>query len=177
MRRLTKLTLEEPALNKAHKITTATGSGAARHRGFTLVEVLVALVVMTVGMLGVAVLYVEGLRLNRTSIYRTLAVSLTADMADRIRANSVVPGSYAGAGPGTDNGCVNGIPLCTPEQQADDDWFWWFGDAQTHLPAGVAAEIAVEAVPGSTMNRYEISLSWAEPGQLDPVTYTLPIQL
>jgi len=169
--------VEEPALSKQEHTITTNGNSADRHRGFTLVEVLVALVVLTVGMLGVAVLYVEGLQLNRTSIYRTLAVNLTADMADRIRANSGVPGSYAGAGPGTDNGCVNGIPVCTPEQQAGDDWFWWFGDAQTHLPAGVEAEIVVDAVPGSTMNRYNIGLSWAEPGQPDPVTYKLPIQL
>jgi type IV pilus assembly protein PilV len=149
-----------------------------RHRranGFTLVEVLVALVVMTVGMLGVAVLYVEGLRMNRTSIFRTLAVGLTSDMADRIRANSEVPASYAGAGPGDNNNCVNGIATCTAAQQAEDDWFWWWNDITTHLPAGVEANIDVVAV--GNLNRYEIRLSWAEPGQVQLVSYTLPFQL
>jgi type IV pilus assembly protein PilV len=153
-----------------------------RARGFTLVEVLVALVVLTVGMLGVAVLYVEGLRNNRTSIYRTLAVGLTADMADRIRANSGVPASYAGTGPGANNDCVNGVPVCTPEQQAADDWFWWFDEVQEQLPVGVEAEI--EFTPVGAMNRYDITLRWAEIGHIDPdtglaapVTYTLPIQL
>ena len=41
---------------------------AARHKGFTLVEVLVALVVMSVGMLGIAALYLEGLRAGRTAL-------------------------------------------------------------------------------------------------------------
>lgn len=146
-----------------------------RSRGFTLVEVLVALVVLTVGMLGVAVLYVEGLRLNRTSIYRTLAVGLAADMADRIRANSRVPGSYAGTGPGANNGCVNGVIACSRGEQAADDWFWWLQDIQSSLPAGAAAEIDV--TPIGAMNRYEINLRWPETGQPAPVTYTLPIQL
>ena len=130
---------------------------------------------MTVGMLGVAVLYVEGLRMNRTSLLRTMAVGLTSDMADRIRANSEVPASYAGTGPGTNNNCVNGIATCAPAQQAQDDWFWWWNDITTHMPTGVAANIDVVAV--GDLNRYEITLSWPEPGQVQPVSYTLPIQL
>jgi len=162
-------------LNTRQHTTRAAGKKIDRSGGFTLVEVLVALVVLTVGMLGVAVLYVEGLRMNRTSIYRTLAVGLTTDMAGRIRANSNIPGGYAGAGPGTDNGCVNGIAICTPAQQADDDWFWWLNSVQANLPAGAAAEIDVIAV--GAMNRYSITLTWPETGQLLPVSFTLPIQL
>lgn len=146
-----------------------------RSRGFTLVEVLVALVIMTVGMLGVAVLYVEGLRMNRTSIYRTMAVGLTADMADRIRANDNIPAGYAGAGPGANNDCVNGIAPCSSAQQAADDWFWWWRDVADHLPPGVEANIDVIGV--GSMNRYEIRLSWPETGQPDLVSYTLPIML
>jgi len=48
---------------------------------------MVALVVITVGMLGVAVLYAEGLRLNRTSLYRTTAVALATDMAEQNRSS------------------------------------------------------------------------------------------
>ncbi len=43
-------------------------------RGFSLVEVLVALVVMAVGLLGIAGLYVEGLHAGRTAVYRRTAV-------------------------------------------------------------------------------------------------------
>lgn len=76
----------------------------ARHRGFTLIEVLVALVVMSVGMLGIAALYLEGLRAGRTALYRTTAVNLAADMADRIRANPNAGLAYAGTGPGAGSG-------------------------------------------------------------------------
>lgn len=145
-------------------------------RGFTLIEVLVALVVLTVGMLGVAVMYVQGLRWNRTSIYHTLAVSLASDMADRIRANSRVPASYAGSGPGADNGCVNGVVICTRADQAEDDWFWWLNDIRTLLPIGAEAEITTRTIAGTSMNRYTITLRWPETGQAQPVEYTLPVQ-
>jgi len=47
--------------------------------GFTLVEVLVALVVLAVGMLGLALLLVEGLQGSRTAIEHTQAVNLAAE--------------------------------------------------------------------------------------------------
>jgi type IV pilus modification protein PilV len=55
--------------------------------GFGLIESLVALLVISVGMIGIAGLYGHGLRANGTALYRTIAVNLAADMADRIRAN------------------------------------------------------------------------------------------
>ena len=155
-------------------ISPSSARSRSHNRGFTLVEVLVALVVMTVGMLGVAVLYVEGLRMNRTAIHRTLAVSLAADMADRIRANNQVPAGYAGAGPGANNNCVNGPATCSPVEQAQDDWFWWSRDMSGHLPVGTQANINVVGV--GNLNRYEISISWPETGQPGPARYVLPIQ-
>ena len=61
--------------------------GKAPQRGFTLVEAMVALIVLSVGLLGIAALYVETLRASRTSLHRTQAVNLATDLADRMRAN------------------------------------------------------------------------------------------
>lgn len=149
-----------------------TGTRPRGHRGFTLVEVLVALVVMAVGLLGIAGLYVEGLRAGRTSVYRAAAVSLASDMADRIRANPL--GAYAGAGPGADNGCVNDVE-CDPDQLAGDDWFRWLGDVGRRLPTGAAATIEVENL--APVTQFVITLSWPEVGQEAPATYTLAMQL
>src|SRR5690349_13870627 len=66
-----------------------------RQRGLSIVEALVALVVLSVGMLGIAVMYLESVRANRTALTRTLAVHLVNDMADRIRANRMGLGSYS----------------------------------------------------------------------------------
>jgi type IV pilus assembly protein PilV len=139
--------------------------------GFTLVEVLVSLVVLAVGLLGIAGLYVESLRAGRTSLNRMTAVTLAADMADRIRANTGGGVAYAGNGPGADNGCVNGANACSPEQLAADDWFRWLGDVGARLPGDASAEIAVANAPPLT--QFTITLSWPETGQDDPATYTL----
>jgi len=143
--------------------------------GFTLVEVLVALVVISVGMLGVAVLFADGIRLNRTSLYRTTAVALATDMAERIRSNQ--DANYAGFGPGQPGNCNIG-PTCTPDQLAADDWWLWRQSLNTYLPTGTIAEIVKSpAGPGNRMNRFDISLSWPEIGSPDPVSYTLSVQL
>ena len=52
-----------------------------RQTGFTLVEAVVALVVLAVGMLGIAGLYIEGLRSSHTALARTTAVNLAAALA------------------------------------------------------------------------------------------------
>ena len=74
---------------------------AVLHRpsGFTLVEALVALVVLSVGLLGIAALYVETLRANRTALHRTEAVNLATDIADRMRSNRNPANAYACGSP------------------------------------------------------------------------------
>jgi len=162
-----------------------------KQSGFTLVEVMVALVVLSVGMLGIAALYIEGLRSGQTSIARTMAVALAADMADRIRANPSVPQNaalpasvpqsltpaapvYAAGGPGANNNCVNGGGNCNPAQMAADDWFWWNQQIQNLLPTGAGANIAVVLpVPPVSTTRYLITMNWPETAMAGFATYTM----
>jgi len=58
-----------------------------RERGFSLIEVLVSIVVLSVGLLGLAALQVSGLRVGQSSFYRAQAAQFATDMADRLRAN------------------------------------------------------------------------------------------
>ena len=76
-------------------------TGKHLQSGFGLVEALVALVVVSVGMIGIAVLYGQGLGASRTALYRTQAVILASDMADRIRLNRRAGAIYQTAGAGT----------------------------------------------------------------------------
>jgi type IV pilus assembly protein PilV len=141
-----------------------------RERGFTLIESLVAMVVISVGMLGIAAMYVEGLRAGRTSVYRTIAIELASDLTDRIRANPTAGGAYAGGG--AQNNCVNGANDCTPAQLAADDLFWWNAGVQARLPGGDAAVNFVAGDPST----YIITVNWNEPGVDDPLQYSLAVQ-
>jgi type IV pilus assembly protein PilV len=145
-------------------------------KGFSLVEVLVALLVISIGMLGLAALYVETLRLNRTAIYRTQAVTLASDMAERIRANTGGAAGYAGAG--ADSGCNDGAAAaveCTVAQMAAQDIFDWQQAAQTLLPGGTAT-IGVVAAGGGTPNVFTLTITWTEVSQGGNVSYVMTVE-
>ena len=125
--------------------------------GFGLVESLVALVVVSVGMIGIAVLYGQGLGASRTALYRTQAVNLASDMADRIRLNRRGGAGYAGAG--ADSSCdAGGDTDCTTAQMAAHDIFEWQAQVAAQLPTGVG-EIDYA---GTTPPTYTISVAWQE---------------
>jgi len=96
-----------------------------RQKGFSLVEVLVSVVIMSVGILGVAGLQVLSLQQNRSSLFRSEALMLGSDMLDRMRANPLV--NYAGFDfrdlPPSAINCVD--ESCTPAQMKDFDIAWW----------------------------------------------------
>ena len=131
----------------------------SQQQGFGLVESLVALVVVSVGMIGIAVLYGQGLSASRTAYYRTQAVNLASDMADRIRLNRRGGASYAGAG--ASNNCQAGGNVdCTVAQMAAQDIFEWQAQVAGQLPGGAGTV----AYAGSTPATYTISVTWQEVG-------------
>lgn len=56
-------------------------------RGTTLIEVLVAIVVLAIGLLGMAMLQVTSVQSNHSAYYRSQVTILASDLADRMRAN------------------------------------------------------------------------------------------
>jgi type IV pilus assembly protein PilV len=69
----------------------------ARSNGFTLLEVLISIIIISIGLLGMAGLQVTTLRNNNSSSMRTQATFLAEDMAERMRSNTVgvTAGNYA----------------------------------------------------------------------------------
>ena len=142
-----------------------------RQFGFSLVEVLIALVIMSVGMLGIAGLYVQSMQAGRTSMFRHHAVTLAGDVADRIRANPTAGGAYTAAN-GADNSCVAGNVVCTPAQMAANDILIWKAEAASILPSG---DVTIAFNNVATPPVYTITVSWNEPGLNPTYVITIPV--
>lgn len=143
-----------------------------RSGGFSLVEVLIALVIMSVGMLGIAGLYVQSMQAGRTSMFRHNAVILVGDVADRIRANPTAGAAYAVPG-GADNGCVAQGVSCSQPQMAQHDVFLWTQQATDTLPAGIVTVVFDGAVNPPT---YNITASWTEAGENLSYNVIIPVR-
>lgn len=141
----------------------------ANQAGFSLVEVLIALVIMSVGMLGIAGLYVESMQAGRTSIFRHNAVTLASDAADRIRANPSAGVAYQG--PGGNNNCVLGNVDCDPTQMAANDIELWKDQADGMLPNG---DIVITYDDNATPPTYQIVVGWDEAGEAQSYTILIP---
>jgi len=139
-------------------------------QGFSLVEVLVALVILSVGMLGVAGLYVHGMQAGRTAMFSHQAVTLAGDVADRIRANPRAGVAYAGVG--ANNNCVAGGVNCDEAQMAANDIFVWQDQARNFLPNGT---VTIVFNGGVTPAQYQITVGWTEAGDNRGYTITIPV--
>ena len=150
-----------------------------RIAGFTLVEVLVALVVLAVGMLGMAVLLLEGLRASRIALEHTQAVNLAADMAERMRANRAAARAYDTAegtpDPRLDAACEDAAGPCAPEAMAGNDLRRWLDAVAATLPDG-RGEIEVGPV-AATAHRGTVTVRWAPDAAAGPATYVLEVDL
>ncbi len=82
--------------------------------GLTMIEILVTLIVLSIGLLGMAALQLTGLRSANGSIYRTQATLLADDIAERMRANpSAVDGNaFMAINSATINCATNPNPYC-----------------------------------------------------------------
>lgn len=152
-------------------------------RGLSLVEALVALLVLSIGLLGIAGLFVESVRNSRSALLRSQAVNLVADMGDRIRANAVAGDAYdSGAYPGgpETRGCApdrdDAGGSCSAAELAEDDLARWAQAVRDALPTlGEAAPSAlVDYEPPDAAGepeRYAVSVSWREPGEAEPLSY------
>jgi type IV pilus assembly protein PilV len=106
-------------------------------RGFTLIEVLIAMVILAVGLLGIAALQAVGLRTNHSALLRSQATLFAYDMADRMRANTqgFAAGNYNNPAATPVSSCET-TAGCTPAQMATHDMSVWSTALSQTLPAG-----------------------------------------
>lgn len=145
-------------------------------RGATMVETLVALIVLSIGLLGIAALFVTSIRAARSSVSRLQAVNAVSDLAERIRANPTAKVAYSAAG--ANQGCVGGVIgaiSCTPAAMAATDLFLWNQQLAATWPNGTP--VAVINYVAGPPDVYTISLTWNESGEPNPLTYSANVVL
>jgi type IV pilus assembly protein PilV len=139
-----------------------------KHSGFTLIEVLIAALILAIGLLGMAGLQATSIKNNLSAYNRSQVTQLAYDMADRMRANrnesldsatgSVIEASTyltmdsADAVAQANCSTVTG---CTGAEMAQNDLFEWNAALTGALPSGVGTITADAAT-----QIFTISINW-----------------
>lgn len=143
------------------------------NRGFTLVEVMVAVVVLAIGLLGMATLMMNSLQSSESAYSRSQASLLAYDIIDRMRANKVLDPSnpyqsfrvthaslsndYALANPGACPAANAGNANGSGATKATADLSQWCAQLRTNMPNLLA---------GTSISRngsiYTVDIRWQE---------------
>lgn len=137
-------------------------------RGFALMEVLIAMFVLAIGILGAGALQTIGLKANQGAYQRSQAMYLASDMMDRMRENRAARAKYIGTDtdkPATKAiaapSCIETAAGCSPNDVANADIAGWTAkfngteNSKKVLPSG-RGEIT------ATGDNVTIRVSWQE---------------
>ncbi|WP_006788251.1 type IV pilus modification protein PilV [Thiorhodospira sibirica] len=125
-------------------------------QGVTLIEVLIALLVLSIGLLGLAGLQAVSLQHNHNAHLRSQATNLSYDILDRMRANrtNALQGAYTSAALDTTISCN---PTLAPTGNlAARDLAQWRNQVACQLAEGAGA---ISAINNGTVT---ITLCWRE---------------
>ncbi|KTD61292.1 pre-pilin leader sequence (pilV) [Legionella santicrucis] len=141
-----------------------------QQKGLSLIEVLVAFVILAIGMLGIASMLILSSKANNSSYAKQQAVQCVYDIFDKIRANyqAAINGNYTISNinsmgtpilppqPGT---MCNQSPCSSPQLAAYDTWYWLTYDV-SKLPNG-SGSITATPAPGSSGNTIiTVTIQW-----------------
>jgi type IV pilus assembly protein PilV len=122
-------------------------SARRSQRGFTLIEVLVSALILSLGLVGVAGLQALSLKNNQSAYLRSQASALAYDLADRMRTNvnGANAGFYAPAQAAAHSGCKT-TSGCSPQQIAQNDLADWNAALAQNLPMGTGF-VCIDSTP------------------------------
>lgn len=147
----------------------------SKQNGFSMIEVLVTMVIMAIGLLGVAGLQIASVRNTQVAAQRSIATQQAYDIAERMRANM---GTFVNGVPVPGSGTVGGAydnlgpnipaapacaPNCTPAQQAVIDHNEWNTANARVLTNGTGT------VVGNLAAGFTVTLNWTEASEAGPI--------
>jgi type IV pilus assembly protein PilV len=134
--------------------------------GMTLIEILITMVILAIGLLGLAGLMLEGLRNNQGAYLRTQASIYAYDMADRIRINSdsalgAAYDNFTTAEPAPDiPSCATATSGCSPADLATLDMAEWA--QQINGSGGIVMLPQGVGTVSRTNRQFTIAVTWTE---------------
>lgn len=155
----------------------SSSSARRRQAGASLIEVMVAVLLLSFGMLAMAGLHAVSIQNTKMSQFRTIAMQQASDMADRMRANRnafdfdnpVNPTPYNYTVPYDPNrptvptpGCAAPPAGCTPAQRAAVDIAQFLNGVRLSLPGG---SLFLQKDPAA--NIMNVWVLWTEPDRVD----------
>jgi type IV pilus assembly protein PilV len=135
----------------------ATLRRARRARGFNIVEILAALLVIAVGIVGIAALYSDQTHIPTDARLPLRAAELAEVMAERIRATSEGRDGFA-----TTVGvvCDPKKKLKLPQDRAAQEAACWEDEVERALPSGLGS---ISRDTSMTPASYVVAVSWSAP--------------
>jgi type IV pilus assembly protein PilV len=169
-----------------------------KNNGFSLIEVLVAVSIFSVGLLGIATLQLQTFAINHDSKTRNTATRLAQDLSDRMRANAAAmdvkaTNPYVTLTPnhwiahascfGQDGGGNNNGSSCDSTAMAQNDLFQWNAAVQSQMSNG-SGRVCIDSHPslltpntacdGVILNNtpvYVIKIFWTEKSDDQQITH------
>lgn len=113
-------------------------SNPGRQRGFNLIEVLVSLLVLSLGLAGIAALLLQGMTTSNAASHNSIAVSQAQTGVEMMRGNLDAYSAAWFEGPNTtiDPVSVTCTGACDSAEQAANDYDQWRTQLAASLPDG-----------------------------------------
>jgi type IV pilus assembly protein PilV len=136
--------------------------------GVSLIEVMVAVLVFSIGLLGIAMLQMRGAQFTKESGSRTNAILLARSLADSMRANPLGAHPdhgadsaylYDGSASYTDEDCAS-TSLASPQDVATRDLACWTVALRRGLPAPVDNKPMATVTQDKALGTLIITVSW-----------------
>ncbi|RLK48633.1 type IV pilus assembly protein PilV [Alkalispirillum mobile] len=145
-------------------------TASERSSGFSLLEVLIAVVVLSIGLLGLATLQATSLGFNHEAYTRSQATLTAYDITDRMRANreAAEDGHYDLTFESRDCLAANpGSNITTGDALATNDLRSWI-EKVCELPADDSSEVQAQVGPCNGGDMVCVTVTWHDRNPDDP---------